>query len=57
MSKQDIYGSDPDGGAKEAGNEALRIMKGLGITGTEAKSTGKETSRNGLEDLRKGDKT
>jgi hypothetical protein len=56
MSKTDIYGTNPDGGATEAGNEALRVMKGLGITGTEAKSTGKETSRSDLESLKKGDK-
>ena len=50
--KTDIYGSDPDGGAMEAGNDALRIMKNLGVTGKEAKSTGKETSRNALEKLK-----
>lgn len=56
MGKENIYGSDPDGGAKEAANDALRVMKDLGFTAKEAKSTGDETSRNDLEGLRKGDR-
>lgn len=41
---KDIYGADPDGGAKAAAAEALRRMGPLGITDKAAKSDGPDTS-------------
>lgn len=44
MSKKDIYGADPDGGAKEAAAEALRRMGSLSVTDKAAKSDGPDVS-------------
>jgi hypothetical protein len=44
MAKEDIYGRDPDGGAKDAAAEALRRMGSLGITDKAAKSDGPDVS-------------
>jgi hypothetical protein len=44
MSKEDIYGKIPDGGAKDAAAEALRRMGSLSITDKAAKSDGPDTS-------------
>jgi hypothetical protein len=44
MSKEDIYGKDPDGGAKAAGEQALRKMASLGITDKAEKCTGEDAS-------------
>ena len=40
----DIYGRDPDGGSKEIGNKALRIMAGKGVVTECAKADGPDTS-------------
>jgi hypothetical protein len=50
-----IYGPDLDvheNQAKEIANTGLKCMRGLGATGKEEKSTGPETSKNNLENLR-----
>jgi hypothetical protein len=44
MAKKDIYGCDPDGGAKETADVALRLMKSKGITYEADKPEGKGTS-------------
>ena len=44
MSKKEIYGCDPDGGAKAAAEEALRRMGTLSITDKAAKSDGPDVS-------------
>jgi hypothetical protein len=44
MAKEDIYGRDPDGGAKEAAAEALRRMGSLSVTDKAAKSDGPDVS-------------
>ena len=41
---KDIYGADPDGGAKEAAGEALRRMGSLSVTDKAAKSDGPDVS-------------
>lgn len=41
---KDIYGANPDGGAKAAGEQALRRMGTLSITDKAAKSDGPDTS-------------
>jgi len=44
MAKEDIYGANPDGGAKAAASEALRRMGSLSVTDKAAKSDGPDTS-------------
>jgi hypothetical protein len=44
MSKEDIYGKDPDGGAKAAASEALRRMGSLSETNKSEKCTGEDVS-------------
>lgn len=44
MAKEDIYGKNPDGGAKAAAEEALRRMGTLSVTDKAAKSDGPDTS-------------
>jgi hypothetical protein len=44
MAKEDIYGRDPDGGAKAAAGEALRRMGSLSVTDKPEKSEGKDSS-------------
>lgn len=44
MAKEDIYGKNPDGGAKAAAEEALRRMGSLSVTDKAAKSDGPDTS-------------
>lgn len=41
---KNIYGRDPDGGAKDAAAEALRRMGSLSVTDKAAKSDGSDTS-------------
>jgi hypothetical protein len=41
---KNIYGCEPDGGAKEAGEQALRRMGSLSITDKAAKSDGPDVS-------------
>ena len=42
--KTDIYGRDPDGGAKAAAGQALRRMGSLSVTDKAEKSDGPEVS-------------
>lgn len=46
---QNIYGSDPDGGASHVSDVALRLMKSKGIVDKAEETTGKGTSRDELE--------
>jgi hypothetical protein len=41
---KDIYGADPDGGAKDAAAEALRRMGSLSVTDKAAESDGPDVS-------------
>jgi hypothetical protein len=41
---KDIYGADPDGGAKDAAADALRRMGSLSVTDEAEKSDGPDTS-------------
>lgn len=52
---KDIYGADPDGGAKAAGEQALRRMGSLTPTDKAAKSDGPDTSD--ASDTRSGGST
>jgi hypothetical protein len=49
---KDIYGCDPDGGAKKAADEGLKCMGDMAKPGKADKANGSEASHNGLEDLR-----
>jgi HEAT repeat protein len=44
MASKDIYGCNPDGGAKAAAAEALRRMGSLSVTDKPAKNTGEDSS-------------
>jgi hypothetical protein len=44
MAKEDIYGKCPDGGAKAAGEQALRRMGTLSETGKKEKCDGPDIS-------------
>jgi hypothetical protein len=47
MANEDIYGRDPDGGAKAAAAQALRRMGAMSETDEAEKNTGKEASNAG----------
>jgi hypothetical protein len=52
MASKDIYGSDPEGGAKKAADEGLKCMGDMAKPGKADKYTGHEASHNGLENLK-----
>lgn len=57
MSKHDIYGPDlsvHEDQAEAIAKSGMKIMRGTGVTDEQAKSTGPDTSKNDLEQL-KGD--
>lgn len=50
-----IYGPDlsiHEGQGKAIADEGMKIMRGTGATGKEGKSTGPDTSKNDLENLK-----
>ena len=57
MSKQDIYGSDPEGGAESIANLGLKCMKSnqSPASGTEKKSDA--VSQSEIDSITKGGKT